>query len=146
MKKKQVSKPPRKKISACDLLVNTAYMTALTLELFLRDIERRMNMEGATFKQENKQKYSRFLDYTKKALYQAEQLTQDIFDVDAENRWKNIPVWQEESNELARLILLYADKSADVDNVFKIFKTLRDIDGEGIVTDEVLEPYYLKKL
>lgn len=128
-----------------NLLINTAFMTALTLELMLRDVERRMNMEGATMKHETKMKFTRFLDFTKKALYQADLLTQDIFDVDAQNRWKNIPVWQEESNELARLILLYADRSADTENVYKVFKTLRDIKGEGIVTEEMLHNYYLKK-
>ena len=121
-------------------------MAALSLELMLRDVEQRLNMQGSTFKREKRQTFSRFLDYTKKALYQAEQLTQDIFDVDAENKWKNIPVWQEESNELARLILLYADRSADMDSVFKVFKTLREIEGEGIVDEKMLNNYRLKKI
>jgi hypothetical protein len=121
-------------------------MTVLATELMLRDVERRLQMEGARIQQKKKQNFTRFADHCKKALYFAEQLTQDIYDVDAEKNWKNIPVWQEESNELARLILLYADKSADVENVYKVFKTLRDIKGEGIITDEVLEPYYLKSL
>ena len=145
MKPKEVNQPPRKKISQEDFLINCCFMAALSLELMLRDVEQRLNMQGSTFKREKRQTFSRFLDYTKKALYQAEQLTQDIFDVDADNKWKNIPVWQEESNELARLILLYADRSADMDNVFKVFKTLRDIEGEGIVDEKMLDNYYLKK-
>ena len=128
------------------VIINTAYMSVLAVELMLRDVERRLAKESATIKHDKKQKYRFFFEHCKKALYFAEQLTQDIYDVDAEKSWKNIPVWQEESNELARLILLYADKSADVENVYKVFKTLRDIKGEGIITDEVLEPYYLKKL
>lgn len=82
----------------------------------------------------------------KKALYFAEELTQEIFNVDASANWKNIPVWQEESNELARLILLYADKSADVDNVNKVFKHLRSLPGEGIITEELLDRFRLKTL
>ena len=65
--------------------------------------------------------------------------------MDAEVKWKNIPVWQEESNELARLILLYADRSADVDHVEAVFKMLRELPGEGIVDEEMLKRFYLNK-
>lgn len=132
--------------TAATVIINSAYMSVLAVELMIRDVERRLNMENAQIQREKKLKFTRFCDFCKKALYYAEELTQDIYDVDADKNWKNIPVWQEESNELARLILLYADKSADIENVYKVFKTLRDLKGEGIITDEVLEPYYLKKL
>lgn len=136
----------KKKISQVDFLINTTYMCALTLELFLRDVDNRLRMEGATIHREKKQNFSRFIEHTKKALYFADRLFDDITEVDSENKWKNIPVWQEESNELARLILMYADKSADVENVFKVFKVLRDIKGEGILDEKMLDNYYLKKL
>jgi len=127
------------------VLINTAFMSALSLELMLREVERRMNIHGASFQKEAKMKFSRFLDFTKKALFYAEELTQEIYKVDAEVKWKNIPVWQEESNELARLILLYADKSADVDNVEAVFKMLRELPGEGIVDEEMLDRFRLRK-
>lgn len=145
MKEKTVNKPPQKTTPE-DLTINAAFMTALSLELMIRDIERRLMAQGAGFRKDAKQKFSRFLDFTKKALYYAEELTQEIYDVDADVKWKNIPVWQEESNELARLILLYADKSADVDNVEKIFRLLNELPGEGIVTEEMLNNYRLKKI
>lgn len=143
MKTKEVKKP--REVSQDDVVINTAFMTALSLELMIRDVERRLNMHGAIFQREAKRKFTYFLDHCKKTLYFAEELTQEIYKVDADVKWKNIPVWQEESNELARLILLYADKSADVDNVEAIFKMLRDLPGEGIVDEKMLETYYLKK-
>ena len=146
MRKKTVTEPPRKKVSPEDVLINAEFMTALALELMLRETERRMEMESACFQREAKQKFNRFLDHTKKALYFAEELTQEIYNVDAAVKWKNIPVWQEESNELARLILLYADKSADVDNVNKVFKLLRELPGEDIITEEMLDRFRLKTL
>lgn len=145
MKPKQVNELQKQKPSVADVIINTLYMTILSSELMLRDVESRLRQENAQVQREKKQNLTRFFESTKRALYYAEQLTQDIYDVDADKKWKNIPVWQEESNELARLILLYADKSADVDNVFKVFKTLREIKGEGIIDDSVLENYYLKK-
>ena len=144
MKEKEV-KTARPNPSVCDLIVNTSYMTALTLELFIREVEMRLAVEEARIQKEKKLKYTRFLECTKKALYWAEELTQDIFEVDAENKWKNIPIWQEESNELARLILLYADRSATKENIDKVFKMLRELPGEGIVTEDVLKRFKLQK-
>lgn len=146
MKPKQVKEPPKEKPSVATVIINSAYMTVLAVELMLRDVERRLAMENSQIQYEKKQNFSRFCDHCKKALYFAEQLTQDIYDVDSQIGWKNIPIWQEESNELARLILMFADRSADIENVYKVFKNLRELKGDGIITDEVLEPYYLKKL
>lgn len=146
MRKKTVTEPPKKKVSPEDVLINAEFMTALALELMLRETERRMEMESACFQREAKQKFNRFIDHTKKALHFAEELTQEIYNVDADVKWKNIPVWQEESNELARLILLYADKSANVDNVNEVFKLLRSLPGEDIITEEMLDRFRLKTL
>ena len=143
MKPKELKKP--REVSQLDLTINAVFMMSLSMELMIRDIEREMAHQGAAFQKEAKQKFTRFLDFTKKALFYAEELTQEIYKVDAEVKWKNIPVWQEESNELARLILLYADKSADVDNVEAIFKMLRELPGEGIVDEEMLKRFYLNK-
>lgn len=145
MKPKTATKEPRKP-SPEDVTINAAFMVSLSLELMLRYIEVQLSKQGASFQREAKQKFSRFLDFTRKALYYAEELTQEIYKVDADVHWKNIPVWQEESNELARLILLYADKSADTDNVNAIFKHLRELKGEDIITDEVLDFFRLKTL
>lgn len=146
MHTKNVTEPPKKKVSPEDVLINVEFMTALALELMLRETERRMEMEGARFQREAKQKFNRFLDHTKKALYFAEELTQEIYNVDADANWKNVPIWQEESNELARLILLFADRSADVDNVDKVFKHLRSLPSEGIITEDLLDRFRLKTL
>ena len=143
MKAKEVKKP--REVSQDDLVINCCFMEALTLELMIREVERRLATHGASFQKEARMKFSRFLDFTKKALFYAEELTQEIYKVDAEVKWKNIPVWQEESNELARLILLYADRSADVDNVEAVFKMLRELPGEGIVDEEMLKRFYLNK-
>lgn len=145
MHKKTVSKPP-KKVSQEDVLINTEFVVVLALELMLRETERRMEMESACFQRETKQKFNYFIDHTKKALHYAEELTQEIYKVDSKSKWRNIPVWQDESNELARLILLYADRSADVDNVNKVFKLLRELPGEDIITEELLDRFRLKTL
>ena len=144
MHEKIVSKPVE--TTPCNVITNTAYMMVLATELMLREVERLLSMENARIVKEKKRKFNMFLDHTKKALFFAEGVTEDIFEVDAENKWKNVPIWQEEANELARLVLLYADRSVNVDSVEKIFKFIREIPGEGIITEDVLKNFYLKKL
>ena len=146
MHKKQANEPQRRKVTQLDVTINAGFMTALSLELLLRYVEDWIRMDGARFQREAKMKFTRFLDHTKKALHFAEELTQEIYNVDADKKWKNIPVWQEESNELARLILLYADRSADVENVEAVFKLLRELPGEDIVDEKMLDYFRLKKI
>lgn len=124
--------------------VNVIYMMSLAMDLILRDADWRMRRRKEAFKQEKKQLFTRFTKAVRDACYLQDLLTQDIFDCDEKHDWKNIPVWQEEANELARLILLFADRSADADVVEKIFTFVREQPADGIVTEKLLESFYLK--
>ena len=73
-------------------------------------------------------------------------MTQDIYKEDERHNFRNVQIWQEEANELARLMLLFADRSADQDVVNSIFKFIREQPCEGIVDEELLKNFYLKKL
>ena len=125
--------------------INVVYMMSLAMDLILRDVEWRMRRQKEAFKHEKKQLFTRFTKTVRDACYLQDLLTQDIFDCDEKHDWKNIPVWQGEANELARLILLFADRSADQDVVDRIFKFIREQPCEGIVTEGMLESFYLKK-
>lgn len=124
--------------------VNTIYMMSLAMDLILRDADWRMRKHNEAFKHEKRQLFTRFTKAVRDACYLQDRLTQDIFDCDEKHDWKNIPVWQEESNELARLILLFADRSSDADVVDRIFSFVREQPAEGIVTERLLESFYLK--
>lgn len=145
MKAKLVEKP-REEATQEDFLMELAYIEVLALELRLRDIQRRLESKSAELQREKKQNFSRFVDATKKALLYAEKLTDDIFAIDADNKWKNVPIWQEQANELARMDTLYAAISHDMDNVNKVFKLMRELPKEEIVTEEMIDYYRLKKL
>ena len=124
--------------------INAIYMMSLAMDLILRDADWRMRKHREAFKHEKKQQFTRFTKAVRDACYLQELLTQDIFDCDEKHDWKNIPVWQEESNELARLVLLFADRSSDADVVDRIFSFIREQPAEGIVTEKLLESFYLK--
>lgn len=126
--------------------VNTIYMMSLAMDLIIRNIEWRMNRNGETFRREKRQLFTRFIQAVKTACILQEDLTQDIYREDEKHGFRNVPIWQEEANELARLILLFADRSADEDVVDKIFAFVREQPSEGIVDETLLNDFRLKKL
>lgn len=133
-------------INQAGVETNVLYMMSLTMDLILRNNEWLMRKHLESFKREKKQLFTRYAKAVRDACFLQEQLTQDIFDCDAVHDFRNVQVWQEEANELARLILLYADRSANQDVVDAIFKFIREQPGEGIVDEELLKNFYLKKL
>jgi len=114
------------------------------MDLILRNNEWMMSKRREAFKKEKKQLFTRFSKAVKTACILQDQLTSDIWEVEQNYNYQNVDVWLDEANELARLILLFADKSIDQDVVDKIFKFIREQPGEGIVDEKLLENFYLK--
>ncbi len=131
------------KQASCE--TNVLYMMSIAMDLILRNNEWLMAKVRQYFKHDKKQVFTRYTKAVRDACYLQDLLMQDIFDVDEKNDFRNVQTWQGEANELARLILLFADRSADQNVVDKIFKFIREQPGEGIVTEEMLESFYLKK-
>lgn len=125
--------------------VNTIYMMSLAMDLIIRDIEWRMRKNRDSFRKDKKQLFTRFMQAVKTACILQEDMTQDIYREDEKHDYRNVQIWQEEANELARLMLLFADRSADQDVVDKIFSFIREQPAEGIVDEKMLESFYLKK-
>ena len=128
------------------VLVNTLYMMSLAMDLILRESDRRYRLNGFRFRGEKKQLFNRYTKAVQTALVLQEDMTQDIYKEDERHNFRNVQIWQEEANELARLMLLFADRSADQDVVNSIFKFIREQPCEGIVDEELLKNFYLKKL
>ena len=131
------------KQASCE--TNVLYMMSLAMDLILRNNEWLMSRQREFFRRDKKQLFTRYTKTVRDACYLQDLLTQDIFDADEKNNYRNIQIWQDEANELSRLVLLFADRSADQNVVDKIFKFIREQPGEGIVTEEMLESFYLKK-
>lgn len=149
-----------KKIKPEDLEVNLLYMMTQSFDLILRDVERRIELTGrneegkiVTFRHDKKKQFREYLDSIKDIVARIhrsealnEVITQDIYAESAKNNYKSVSIWQQEANELARLLLLYADKSTTDEAVNKIHSFMRSLPGEDIVTEDVLKNFYLKKL
>ena len=131
-------------LKQASLETNALYMLSLAMDLILRNNEWLMAKKREYFKHEKKQLFTRYTKSVRDACYLQDKLTQDIYDVDEANNFKNVDIWLEEANELARLILLFADRSANTDVVDAIFKHIRSLPGDGIVDEKMLESFYLK--
>ena len=131
------------KQASCE--TNVLYMMSLAMDLILRNNEWLMSRLRQSFRKDKKQLFTRYAKTVRDACYLQDLLTQDIFDADEKNDYRNIQIWQDEANELSRLVLLFADRSADQGVVDGIFKYIREQPGEGIVTEEMLQSFYLKK-
>ena len=121
------------------------YMMSLAMDIILRHNEWLMSQYRTAFKHEKKQLFTRYTKTVRDACILQEQMTQDIYQCEAEHNYRNVDTWLDQANELARLILLYADRSGDQDVVDRIFTFIREQPAEGIVDDKMLEAFYLKK-
>lgn len=133
-----------------DVETNVLFMMSLSMDLILRDIDRKIRVEALMrgkvggFKHEKKMLFTRFTQAVRAACVLAEQLGDDVIASTVKSNYKDLNVWQAESNELARLILLYADKSSEEGATGRIFDFIESFAGAGIVTDEKLDPFYLR--
>lgn len=133
-----------REITVQSIEVNTLYIGALALDLILRDAERRMKAIGGEYKYEKKQMLTRFFKAVKEASVWAERLNDDVIASTEKSHYKDYNIWQAESNELARLILTFADKASEEGATEAIFNYLESFKGAGIITEESLKPFYLK--
>jgi len=133
-------------INQAGIIHNCLYMMSLAMDRLVREVEPIMNKHSESFKREKKMMFNRYSKTVKDACRLQDEITQDIWDMEQKHDYRNVDFWLEQGNELARLILLFADRSSYQDNVDKVFLLLRSLPGEGIVDEELLKNFYLKKL
>ena len=132
------------KIDVESVEANPLYMMSQAMDLILKDADRRMRAKRGEFRHEKKYLFNRYAKAVKEACVLSEQLGEDIITSAATKDFKEFDTWQEESNELARLMLLYADKSSEEGATEAIFGYLNSFRGAGIITEDVLKRFYLK--
>ena len=117
---------------------------SITMDLILRDCERRMAKHSTIFRQEKKRKFNEYIQTIRRACIINDYLSQDIYKATAKTDYKDLDLWLSDGNDLARLILLYGDRSSTADVLERLFQTLNDAPGEGIVSEEFLKNFYLQ--
>jgi len=128
-----------------DILTDSLFLTAFAQDLMIADLLRRMQSKGDGLRQRSKFNLNQMVKHLKAASHFADELREELFEADAQNKWKNIQTWQDEANEVARLILLWEDREQHPDICNEIFKFIRSTEGDGVVDEAMLEQYYLIK-
>ena len=128
-----------------NILTDSIYLISLAADLMIADLQRRLLAHKDGLRQKSKWNLNEMNKALKRASHFGSELMQEIFDADEENKWKNIQVWQDEANELARLVLLWQDREQTPEVCNEIFKFIRSTQGEGVVDEDMLKQYYLIK-
>lgn len=131
------------------LLVNMAYTVAFASERLILVLEKYLNARGERLRHDKKYNFGML----KKSLQAAKRYYDMAFDNDLiravsdSGEMKDYDRAHEDANEIARLLLLYADRCGyNQKNYEELFKTLRAMpDGLGKITEDVLKDFYMRK-
>lgn len=131
------------------LLVNMAYTAAFAAERLLLVLEKYLNARGERLRHDKKYNFGML----RKSLQAAKRYYDFAFDDDLiravynSGEMTDYDRAHEDANEIARLLLLYADRCGyNQKNYEDLFKTLRAMPGGlGKITEDVLKDFYMKK-
>lgn len=128
-----------------NILTDSIFLMAFAQDLMIQDLLVRLKSQGDGLRQRSRWNLNEMIKAIKRASHFADELREELFDADAEHKWKNIQTWQDEANEVARLVLLWEDREPHPEVCDKIFKFIRSTESDGVVTEEMLKNYYLNK-
>ena len=128
-----------------NVLTDSIFLMAFAQDLMIQDLLVRLKSQGDGLRQRSKFNLNEMIKALKRASHFADELREELFEADSEHKWKNIQTWQDEANEVARLVLLWEDREPHPEVCDKIFKFIRSTESDGVVTEEMLKNYYLNK-
>lgn len=131
------------------LLVNMAYTAAFASERLILVLEKYLNARGERLRHDKKYNFGML----RRSLQAAKRYYDMAFDNDLiravsdSGEITDYDRAHEDANEIARLLLLYADRCGyNQKNYEDLFKTLRAMpDGLGKITEDVLKDFYMRK-
>lgn len=126
--------------------INVTYVIALALSMLINDIEKSLISRRVRYKQDRKRRFNNIISSIKEIKRNLDIIDYIDFAEDLEGHYDAYQYYQEDAAELARLVLLFADRQGhDPDNANEVFRLLRSQKGEGIIDEETLKRFYLKK-
>ena len=126
--------------------INVTYVIALALSMLINDIEKSLLSRRVRYKQDRKRRFNNIISSIKEIKRNLDIIDYIDFAEDLEGHYDAYQYYQEDAAELARLVLLFADRQGyHPDNANAVFRLLRSQTGEGIIDEETLKRFYLKK-
>ena len=126
--------------------INVTYVIALALSMLINDIEKSLLSRRVRYKQDRKRRFNNIISSIKEIKRNLDIIDYIDFAEDLEGHYDAYQYYQEDAAELARLVLLFADRQGhNPDNANEVFRLLRSQTGEGIIDEETLKRFYLNK-
>lgn len=126
--------------------INVTYVIALALSMLINDIEKSLLSRRVRYKQDRKRRFNNIISSIKEIKRNLDIIDYIDFAEDLEGHYDAYQYYQEDAAELARLVLLFSDRQGhNPDNANEVFRLLRSQTGEGIIDEETLKRFYLKK-
>lgn len=143
---KEVDNATKKKRSVEDMEINILYIAAMAFERIIDDVERRLNAKKRTFHFEKKLRFRQIMDSIKNIKRLSDVIDQEDYAKGLAGNYESYQYYQEDAYELARILLLFADRhSKNIEVGNEVAKFLRSKESAEIVDENVLERFYLKK-
>lgn len=125
---------------------NILYSLSIVIDRLLIDLDRRMALNEDSFQREKKMYFRRMQDGIKRAYDNIEKLRPDIENSAKASNYRDLDVWDSGANEICRLLLLYFEKCDEsAENANTLMRTLRSMEGKGVIDEEDIARFYMKK-
>lgn len=126
--------------------INLLYIIIMATERIVDDIDKRLKAKKSEFHREKKKRFNQIIDSIKNIKRLNDLIDQEDYAVGLKGNYESYQYYQEDAYELARLLLLFGDRhTKDVEVGNKVIKFVRSLESAGIVDEDVLAKYYLKK-
>lgn len=126
--------------------INLLYIIIMATERIVDDIDKRLKAKKSEFHREKKMRFNQIIDSIKNIKRLNDLIDQEDYAVGLKGNYESYQYYQEDAYELARLLLLFGDRhTKDVEVGNKVMKFVRSLESAGIVDEDVLAKYYLKK-
>lgn len=126
--------------------INLLYIIIMATERIVDDIDKRLKAKKSEFHRERKMRFNQIIDSIKNIKRLNDLIDQEDYAVGLKGNYESYQYYQEDAYELARLLLLFGDRhTKDVEVGNKVIKFVRSLESAGIVDEDVLAKYYLKK-
>lgn len=126
--------------------INLLYIIIMATERIVDDIDKRLKAKKSEFHREKKMRFNQIMDSIKNIKRLNDLIDQEDYAVGLQGNYESYQYYQEDAYELARLLLLFGDrhaKDAEIGN--SVIKYVRALESAGIITEDVLTKFYLKK-
>ena len=126
--------------------INLLYIIIMATERIVDDIDKRLKTKKSEFHREKKMRFNQIIDSIKNIKRLNDLIDQEDYAVGLKGNYESYQYYQEDAYELARLLLLFGDRhTKDVEVGNMVIKFVRSLESAGIVDEDVLAKYYLKK-